>query len=111
MTVKDIVEQLNLKVLGGQAGVTNEITGAYTSDLLSDVMGNIDDGNVWITLQAHKNVMAVASLRESSAIILVNSYQPEPDMLEKANDEDLPILSTELSAFEVSGKLYELLNQ
>lgn len=110
MTVKDIVEKLNLKVLGGESGLNNEITGAYTSDLLSDVMGNIEDGNVWITLQTHKNVMAVASLRDTSAIILVRNYPPEPDMLEKANEEDLPVLQTDLGAFEISGKLYQLIN-
>ena len=111
MKVKDIVDKLELSVLGGSAGLQNEITGAYTCDLLSDVMGNIEDGNVWITLQTHKNVMAVASLRDSSAIILVRGYQPEADMLEKANEEGLPVLSTKMGAFEVSGKLYQLLNR
>ncbi len=110
MKVKDIVDKLNLEVLGGETGLDNEITGAYTSDLLSDVMGNIQDGNLWITLQTHKNVMAVASLREASAVILVRKYQPEPDMLEKANEENIPILATEMGAFEISGKLYQLLN-
>lgn len=111
MKVKDIAEKLDLEVLGGVKGLDNEITGAYTSDLLSDVMGNILDGNVWITLQTHKNVMAVASLREASAVILVRKYQPEPDMLEKANEEDIPILATDMGAFEISGKLYQLLNK
>ncbi len=111
MKVKDIIDKLELKVLGGESGLDNEITGGYTSDLLSDVMGNINDGNLWITLQTHKNVMAVASLREASAVILVRNYQAEPDMLEKANEENIPVLSTDLGAFEISGKLYELLNK
>ncbi|MBI9065800.1 MAG: serine kinase [Salinivirgaceae bacterium] len=110
MKIKDIIEKLELKVIGGEAGLENEISGAYTSDLLSDVMGNIDDGNVWITLQTHKNVMAIASLRESSAVILVKGLQPDVDMLEKANEEGIPVLGTELETFEISGKLYQLLN-
>lgn len=110
MKVSEIVEQLNLKVLGGADGLSKVIEGAYTSDLLSDVMGNVEDGCVWITLQTHKNVMAVASLRDLAAIILVREYQPEDDMLEKANEEGVPVLSTTLGAFEISGKLYQLLN-
>lgn len=110
MTVKEIVEKLNLKVLGGSEGLSNNVEGAYTSDLLSDVMGNIEDGSVWITLQTHKNVMAVASLRDTSAVILVRSYEPDIDMLEKANEEGIPVLSSTLGAFEISGKLYKLLN-
>lgn len=111
MKVKDIAKELGLEVLGGENGLETEVSGAYTSDLLSDVMGNIADGNIWITLQTHKNVMAVASLREASAIILVRKYQPEPDMLEKANEEDIPVLATDLGAFEISGKLYQIFNK
>ena len=109
MTIKQIIEALNLTLIGGTKGIENEVTGAYTSDLLSDVMGSIQDGNVWITLQTHKNVMAIASLRDVSAIILVKNLQPDADMLEKANEDGIPVLGTNLPAFEISGKLYQLL--
>lgn len=109
MTVKELIEKLPLTLVGGAKGLDSEITGAYTSDLLSDVMGNINEGNVWITLQTHKNVMAIASLRDVSAVILVKNLPPDDDMLEKAEDEGIPVLVTELPAFEISGKLYQLL--
>jgi predicted transcriptional regulator len=110
MNIKELIATLNLTLIGGEKGIENEITGAYTSDLLSDVMGNIHDGNVWITLQTHKNVMAIASLRDASAVILVKGLQPDADMLEKANEEGIPVLGTELPTFEISGKLYQLIN-
>ncbi len=110
MKVEEIIKKLNLKVLGGENGLNNEVTGGYTSDLLSDVMGNIDDGQIWITLQTHKNVMAVASLRDVPAIVLVRGYQPDADMLEKANEDGIPVLTTEMGAFEVTGKIYQLIN-
>ena len=71
MTVQDIVSQLNLKICSGEKGLQREIKGGYTSDLLSDVMGHAQEGDVWITIQTHKNVMAIASLKEIAAIILV----------------------------------------
>jgi predicted transcriptional regulator len=110
MNIKQLAEKLNLTVLGGKLGLSNEITGGYTSDLLSDVMGNITDGNIWITLQTHKNVVAIASLREVSGIVLVKGLQPDPDMLEKADDEGIPVLSTGLETFEITGQIYNLLN-
>ncbi|PKP11014.1 MAG: serine kinase [Bacteroidetes bacterium HGW-Bacteroidetes-4] len=110
MTVNDIITKLNLSVLGGEQGLKKEISGAYTCDLLSDVMGNVDDGNIWITLQTHKNVMAIASLRDLSAVILVKGLQPDADMLEKANEEGIPVLSTNEQAFEISGKLFQLIH-
>jgi predicted transcriptional regulator len=109
MTVNNLISTLKLSLIGGKEGIQNEITGGYTSDLLSDVMGNINDGNVWITLQTHKNVMAIASLRDVSAVILVKGLQPDADMLEKANEEGIPVLGTELETFEITGKIFELL--
>ena len=110
MIIKDIVAKLDLKVICGEAGLENEVTGAYTSDLLSDVMGNVGDGNIWITLQTHKNVMAIASLRDISAVVLVKGLKPGTDMLEKAKEEGISVLGTDLETFEISGKLYQLLN-
>lgn len=111
MTVNNLISTLKLTLIGGNEGIQNEITGGYTSDLLSDVMGNINDGNVWITLQTHKNVMAIASLRDVSAVILVKGLQPDADMLDKANEEGIPVLGTELETFEITGKIYQLLNK
>jgi predicted transcriptional regulator len=109
MNVKELAEKANLKVLSGEKGMDTEITGGYTCDLLSDVMGYAEQGNVWITLQTHKNVMAIASLKELAAIILVKGLQPETDTLEQSNEENIPILSTDLEEFEISGIVYNLI--
>ncbi len=110
MKVSEIIEKLNLKVFGGKLTADTEIAGGYTSDLLSDVMGNADEGFVWITLQTHKNIMAIASLKELAAIILVKGLEPDEDTLQKSLDENIPILGTSDEAFEISGKLYKILN-
>jgi predicted transcriptional regulator len=110
MTVSELVKKAELTVFAGSNGLNNEIVGGYTSDLLSDVMGNADAGCVWITLQSHKNVMAIASLKELAAVIIVNSGSPEADMSEQAEKEGIPVLGTTLGAFEISGILYNSLN-
>lgn len=109
MTVLDIVNTLQMKVFSGQEGLIRQVTGGYASDLLSDVMGNAREGEVWVTLQTHKNIMAVASLKDLAAIILVNGAKPDTDSLEESNRENLPVLGTELSSFEICGKLYNLI--
>ena len=111
MKVKELVEKLNLKVLSGEKGLEREIDGCYISDLLSDVMGNAMEGNIWITLQTHKNVMAVASLKELACIILVKNLVPNDETIEQSNDEDLPILQTSLPTYEIAGLVYNLLNK
>lgn len=109
MNVKNIVDTLGLTIYSGKSGLDRIVTTGYTSDLLSDVMGNCDSEEVWITLQTHKNIMAIASLKDIAAIILVNGHQPESDTIEKSNEEEIPILGTSLGAFEISGKLFALL--
>ena len=109
MQVSEIIDKLHLTVCSGFQGVNREIKGGYISDLLSDVMGNAKEGQVWITLQTHKNIMAIASLKEVAAIILVKGRKPDKDTEEVSNDEQIPILSTALDTFEISGQLYELI--
>jgi len=110
MKVSELAEQLGLKISGGLRGLDREVSGGYTSDLLSDVMGHATSGQVWITLQTHKNVMAIASLKELAAMVIVKGYQPEEDMLEHSNTEEIPVLTTTEEAFEITGKIYQLLN-
>jgi len=110
MKVSDFVEKLGLSVYSGHKGLDREVTGGYVSDLLSDVMGNSHEGQIWITLQVHQNVMAIASLRDLAAVILVNDLQPQENTVRHSNDENIPVLGTKLSTFEIAGKLYQLIN-
>lgn len=108
MKVQELVEKLGLKVLSGENGLKREIEGCYVSDLLSDVMGNAESGNIWITLQTHKNVMAVASLKELSCVIIVKNFTPNEDTINQSNEEEIPILQTSMNTYEVTGKVYEM---
>ncbi len=109
MKVIDIVEKLDLKVISGEKGLNRPVKGAYVSDLLSDVMGNAGESQVWITLQIHQNVMAIASLKDMAAVVLVKGLQAHESTIQYSNEEQIPVLSTSLSTFETAGKLYELL--
>lgn len=109
MTVKELADRLGLTVCCGASGLNREIRGGYTSDLLSDVMGNAAEGNVWITLQTHKNIMAIASLKDLSAIVLVKGCRPEEDTIQESESEGIAVLSTSSQTFEITGAIYELL--
>jgi len=110
MTLKEIVQKLGLIPLGGtgEKNLDITVTGGYVSDLLSDVMANSKEGNIWITLQTHVNVIAVATLKDLAGIILVNGRKPEPKTLEIASEKDLPLLMSDLPAYELAGKMYQL---
>ena len=64
---------------------------------------------LWITMQTHQNIVAVSTLKDAAAVLIVNGASPDEETLQKGKDEDIPLLGTSLSAFVVSGKVYQLL--
>lgn len=108
MKLSEIVVELNLKVHTGANALDIEVTGGYASDLLSDVMGNAEEGRVWVTLQAHQNIVAVAVLVSLAGIILVNGREPDEATIKKAMAEEMPIMTSDRPAFELAGQLYQL---
>ena len=109
MKLKDIVNELSLEVESFKDGLQSNVTGAYVSDLLSDVMANSKEGNIWITLQTHINIVAVASLKVIKGIIIVSNRPVPEETLKKAEEEKITIMTTPLPAFEIAGKIYQLL--
>jgi predicted transcriptional regulator len=111
MTVRQIAEELDLRVYTGKCDLDVTASGGYVSDLLSDVMGNAREGEVWITLQSHLNVVAIASLKELAAIVLVKGIEPDEQVIRKASEEGIPILGTSKETFETTGKLFQILKR
>jgi len=108
MTVREIIEKLDLKIQSGGDLLERDVTGGYVSDMLSDVLAHAENGNVWVTLQTHLNIIPVASMKEISAIIIVNGRHPDEGTLNKAIEEKIPVLGTDMKAFQLVGKLFQL---
>jgi hypothetical protein len=109
MQIDALVRELNLKIRCAEGHLKRDIRGGYVGDLLSDVMANSKEGDIWITRQVHQNIVAVASLKDLAGIILIQGSEPAHDTAAKANMEGIPILVTDLPAFEIVGKIYELI--
>lgn len=108
MNIGEVAEKLGLETLQGKCEESN-VRGGYTSDLLSDVMAHASSGQVLITIQAHKNTVAVATLAGLSAVIIANSRPVPDDMLEAAEEEGIGIFRSKENQFTLSGRLYALL--
>ncbi len=108
MTVADIATAVDGVIVVASDAGTSQVQGGYASDLLSDVMAHAKDGDVWVTLQKHVNVIAVAQLKNLAAVVLVNGRQPEAETLARAAEHRVPMVVTNCSAFDAAGRLYEL---
>ncbi len=108
MTATELYTALGYTPLN-RVDTQEEITGCYTSDLLSDVIGNAEESSAFITIQAHKNSVAVASLAGMPLIILCSNRTPIDDMIAKATEEEIQIVSTKDNQFTASWKVAKAL--
>jgi hypothetical protein len=109
MKLEDIISVLSLEVLQLQGDFNVEVRGGYTSDMLSDVLAHSREKNIWITFQTHQNVVAVAKLKDLAAVIFVQNRTPDEETLKRAREENVILLGTADSTFDISGKLYGLI--
>jgi len=108
MKLEEVARHLSLEVCVAADKLGMEVTGGYASDLLSYVMAKAKEGNLWITVQSHPNIVAVASLVNLTGVVIAEGGKPDPATVEKAEQEGVPILTTPLTTYEVAGRLWEL---
>ena len=108
MTVNDLVQRFDLRVVAGDKGLDRQVEDGYCGDLLSEIMGNAPGGCVWLTIQGHQNIVAVAVLRDMAAIIVTGGQKPDDETRQKANQEGIPILLWPDSSYQLAGSLYSI---
>ncbi|HPU28771.1 MAG TPA: DRTGG domain-containing protein [Syntrophorhabdaceae bacterium] len=111
MTLGEIVKELGLEVLTGNINLNKEIKSGYVSDLLSDVIANIEQDSIWITIQRHINILGVAKLKDVIAIVIPRNLSVEEEVIKKAKEEGIAILRDRRNAFEITGLLYNMLKK
>ena len=108
LKLTDLVEKLQLEIRTGANRLDVAVNRGYASDLMSDVMANAVEGDLWVTLQTHQNIVAVAVMKALAGIILVSGREPEEETVRKAEAEGVPILISRMPAFELVGRLFAL---
>lgn len=102
------MDRLGLAVAVEGGGRENPVSGALVSDLLSYVMANGKHGQIWVTIQTHSNIVAVAMLGGLAAVVIADGFQPDEDTTGRAEEEGVPILLSPETGYAVAGKLYEM---
>ena len=102
MKVSELIELLGLKLLTKPGFENREVTGCYIGDLLSWVMGKASPGDAWITIMSNINIVAVASLTGAACVILCENVSVEEEVIKKADSEEIIILKSEKTAYELA---------
>lgn len=106
MNLQDVIEKLELNTLTNLE--ERDVDGVFISDMLSDVMANAKPGDLWLTVQTHKNVVSAANLVDISAVVVTHGKPVPQDTIDLANRFHVIILASPKSAFELSGQLIEI---
>ncbi|MCX7830427.1 MAG: DRTGG domain-containing protein [Acidobacteria bacterium] len=109
MKIKDLAKKLKLKVVAGKDLLERDVKGGYCGDLLSDVLAGSKEGDIWLTVQVHPNIVAVSAMKGHCAVLITSSKKVEEETIEKAVEEKVAILSTDMNSFEAAGKISRLL--
>lgn len=107
MKLKDLMHMPGFTLLTACSDTEREITGLKCCDLLSWVMANTGEGDAWITVQTHLNVVAVAALLEMACVIVPEGIEMEAATIEKANEQQVAIFSSDTDAFGIFMRFYE----
>ena len=109
MNLANIIKNLELTLITDNKDFSEILpAGGYASDMLSCVMAGANSQDIWVTLQSHANIVAVAALLDLSAVIITEGAKPDNETVKKANEENVILLTTPKQNFEITGKLWDL---
>lgn len=102
MKISEFKNEFNLKLLTDENFSDRDVSGCYIGDLLSHVMGKVASGNAWVTIMTNVNIVAVASLVDAACIVVCEGAAVSGEVIEKANEQDVIILQSEKTAYEIA---------
>jgi len=105
MKLQQVLESVNGTVITDHYNPDKEAESGFVGDLLSVVMGKAQDESVWITIQSHINIVAVAALVDMACIIVTEGFKVDEEALAKANTEEITIMTTSMSSYEACAAL------
>ncbi|MCX7885954.1 MAG: DRTGG domain-containing protein [Verrucomicrobiae bacterium] len=105
MKVQQVLELLAAELLAGDAD--GDVHGCYVGDLLSDVLASAKPHVLWITVQVHRNVVSVASMKDIPVVLITRGRKLDPQTVAEAEEAGLTVLSTPLTSYEAAGRLWE----
>ena len=105
ISLKELIERLGLEPISCLGSLERPVAAGYCSDLLSCAMKGAKKDYLWVTLQSHVNVVAVASLLGLAGIIITEGNRPDQETIDRAENEGVVLIVTPKAMFTVVGEL------
>jgi predicted transcriptional regulator len=111
MTIRSLITKLPITILTKNLDINTSFDSVYASDLLSNALARVDPTTAWITVQVHQNILGIGSIKQCPAILITDGAVPSDEVIQLAEEKEIPLLSCSLPTFELSGLLYTLLKE
>ncbi|MHB8907280.1 MAG: serine kinase [Syntrophales bacterium] len=106
MKLSELIDSFGLRVYAPPTDSQVEVAHGYASDLLSDVIANAGRDSLWVTMQIHGNIIAVAALKDVAAVVIVSDHRPADETIATAIEKGVCLLGTRMTTFETCGRFY-----
>ena len=106
MKLTELIRLVEGKVLTNGNNLDREVTGGCGADLMSDVLAYSRPNAVLLTGLCSTQVVRTAQMADVAAIVFVRGKQPTHDTISLANQEDIPLITSDYGMFELCGRLY-----
>jgi len=107
MKLSEAVTLLECDVVSGAELIDGmEIPACFAADLMSEVLAFCGAGALLLTGLTNIQSIHTADMADLRAIIFVNGKRPAPQVLQLAQERQIPVLSTRHTMFAASGILY-----
>jgi len=107
MTIKEISEIIDGKVICCDEKLSTQIEYAFASDLMSDVLTVEKENIVLITGLANLQTIRTSEMSEISCIIIARGKKTGDEMISLAKENNMILIESPHSLFYISGKLYK----
>jgi predicted transcriptional regulator len=106
MKLNEIKEILNAKVICGNDMLEREVSSAFASDMMSDVLAYAKTDSVLLTGLVNPQTIRTALMLDMKGVVFVRAKKLTDDVIALANESGIVVLSTDFRMFETCGKLY-----
>jgi hypothetical protein len=106
MKIEKIIQLLDAKIVCGENRISDEISNAFSSDLMSDVLTLDAENILLITGLANVQIIRTAEVAEIHYLLIVRNKKVSEDIVELAKTLNMVLIESPYSMFKASGILY-----
>jgi len=106
MTIREVMEIVEGRVLVGEDRLDTRVETACGSDLMSDVLAFVKEKTVLITGLINPHVVRTSEMLDITCIVFSRGKLPSEEILEMADEIGITVLSSPMTTYTACGELY-----